>query len=202
MKKKITRYAACCLSLMLIACTNQAVTTAPELDANALRTQAVSTFASSLTETLVALPVNSATPTSLPSFTPAPVTETSAAENTANPCYKLVYVKDVTIPDGTHLKNNEVFTKTWQVQNNGACAWAPGFTLSHVGGDAMRGQALILTEPIPVGAKRELSIELVAPTNQNGLVQSSWRMSDANGVFFGDTLTINIIVGNPITATP
>ncbi|MCC7118095.1 MAG: hypothetical protein IT310_06175 [Anaerolineales bacterium] len=202
MPKKLSRIAIYFLSLILIACANQRATSAPDLNGDAIRTQAVETFASALTETLVALPVASPTLTSLPSFTPAPVTETSAPEITANPCYKLLYLKDLTFPDGAHLKNNEVFTKTWEVQNNGGCAWAPGFALKHVGGESLRGEPLILTEPIPVGLKYKLSIELVAPSGQNGLVQSSWRMADANGVFFGDTLTINIIVGNSVTATP
>jgi hypothetical protein len=99
------------------------------------------------------------------------------------------------------MKANEVFTKTWYVQNNGSCAWAPGFTFRHVGGERMEGQPLVLTEPIPVGAKREISIQLVVPSGQNGLVQSAWRMSDKNGAFFGDTLTVNIIVGGALTST-
>ena len=48
--------------------------------------------------------------------------------------------------------------------------------------------------------KREISIELVVP-NINGLIQSSWRMTDENGVFFGDTLSVNIVVGDVTTPT-
>ena len=99
------------------------------------------------------------------------------------------------------MKPNEVFTKTWFVQNNGGCAWAPGFSFRHFGGDPMEGEPLILTESIPAGAKREISIELVVPSGQNGLIQSSWRMTDQNGSFFGDTLTVNITVGDVVTPT-
>jgi hypothetical protein len=63
----------------------------------------------------------------------------------------------------------------------------------------MRGQPVILEEAIPVGAKREISIQLVVPNGVNGLVQSSWRMTDANGNFFGDTLSVNIFVGDITT---
>jgi hypothetical protein len=98
------------------------------------------------------------------------------------------------------MKDGETFTKTWSVINNGGCAWAPGFTFINVGGDAMRGKPLKLTEPVPVGAKHELSIQLIVPSGENGLIQSSWRMADANGSFFGDTLSVNIFVG--ATSTP
>jgi hypothetical protein len=206
MKKGISIFAIFILGLLLLACASSDET---QLDVDAVRTQAVETYASSLTETLVALPVHSPTVTSLPSFTPRPVTETptvDAAVQAQNSCYNLIFIKDVTIPDGTQLKPNETFTKTWLVQNNGGCAWGPGFTLVHVGGDSMRGQTLVLRDPIPVGAKRELSIEMAVPSGQTGLIQSSWQMADSNGIFFGDTLTVNIQVGNittpVVTVTP
>ena len=178
---------------------------AEPVDADAVRTEAVETYAASLTETLVTVPTASptltiVTPTS--TFTPtADVTATLETPAVADPCYNLLYIEDRTIPDGTQMKPNEVFTKTWFVQNSGGCAWAPGFTFAHFGGDPMEGEPLVLTEPIPAGAKRELSVELVVPTGQTGLIQSSWRMTDENGAFFGDTLSVNIIVGTATTPT-
>jgi len=65
----------------------------------------------------------------------------------------------------------------------------------------MRGKPLEFTEPIPVGAKREISIELVVPSGINGLIQSSWRMTDENGNFFGDTLSSILLVGTVSTST-
>lgn len=70
----------------------------------------------------------------------------------------------------------------------------------------MRGQTVILDEPIPVGAKREMSVKLVVPSGVSGLIQSSWRMADADGNYFGDTLSVNIMVGDittpAVTNTP
>ncbi len=173
-------------------------------NADALRTEAVETYAASLTQVLVVLPSASPTLTVEPTLTATPTTDVTATLETpavANPCYKLLWIEDRSIPDGTAMKPNEVFTKTWYVQNNGGCAWAPGFTFSNFGGDPMRGQTIVFTEPVPAGAKRELSIELVVPSNQNGLIQSSWRMTDENGLFFGDTLSVNIVVGTVTTPT-
>ena len=172
------------------------------VDANAVRTEAVETYAASMTGTLVTVPTALFTVTVEPTSTPTvDVTVTLETPATANPCYNLLWIKDRTIPDGTQLKPNEVFTKTWLVQNNGGCAWAPGFTFSHFGGDKMRGEPIKFTEPIPVGAKYEISIQLVVPSDQSGLIQSSWRMADKNGSFFGDTLSVNIVVGSVITPT-
>jgi len=172
---------------------------------DAIRTEAVATYSSSLTKELVVVPTGSPTLTVEPPATPTTptvdVTATLETPAVADPCYNLLWIEDRSIPDGTNLKANEVFIKTWYVQNSGGCAWAPGFTFSNFGGDPMKGDPVILTEPIPAGAKRELSIELVVPSGQNGLIQSSWRMTDANGIFFGDTLSVNITVGDVTTPT-
>lgn len=169
-------------------------------DTNIVRTEAVATFASSLTETLIAVPKASPTLKVELTSTPLQITETLEFTPTANPCYNLFYLEDVTIPDNTQMKPGEVFTKTWLVQNTGGCAWRPGFTFQHAGGDLMRGSTVTLTEAIQTGSKRELSVQLVVPGGQNGLIQSAWRMADENGNFFGDTLSVNILVGS--TTTP
>lgn len=172
------------------------------VDVDAIRTEAVKTHIASLTEVLVVLPTASPTLTVEPSATPTlDVTATLETPAVANPCYKLLYLEDRTIPDLTQMKPNEVFTKTWYVQNNGGCAWAPGFTFVNMGGDPMRGKPLALTESVPAGAKREISIELAVPSGVNGLIQSSWRMTDQDGNFFGDTLSVNIVVGDLVTPT-
>jgi len=179
---------------------------AETVDVEALRTEAVATYASSLTETLVAVPTASSTRTVVPTFTPPAISATIEPSATSNPCFNLLWIEDVTIPDGTQMKAGEVFTKTWLVQNIGGCAWRAGFTFSHVGGDLMRGNTVILQEPIQTGSKRELSVQLTVPSGQTGLIQSSWRMADETGSFFGDTLSVNIQVGSVttpvVTSTP
>jgi hypothetical protein len=181
---------------------------AEEVDVDAIRTEAVSTFASSLTETMVAVPTNTSTPTIEPTFTLTPTLEGAASPTpTKNRCYNLLYLKDLTIPDGTVMKANEVFTKTWLVQNNGDCAWAPGFTFNNVGGDPMRAATIVLDKPIPVGLKYEIEVEMVVPAGVYGLIQSSWMMSYEPGMYFGDTLSVSIMVEDPkgtptVTATP
>ena len=191
------------VGILLFSCgTNGSDQTDP-VDTNALRTEAVATYASSLTETLVPAPTKSPTPNIVePTATAPEITATLETPVTANPCYKLLWIEDVNIPDGTQMKAGETFTKTWLVQNIGGCAWRAGFTFNHFGGDPMRGSTVTLTEAIPTGAKRELSVELVVPSGVTGLIQSSWRMADENGIFFGDTLSVNITVGDTAVSTP
>jgi hypothetical protein len=194
------------VGVLIFSCGTNNTKETDNLDADTLRTQAVATYASSLTETLAAVPSASPTLTVVPTFTLPAVSETIEPSATPNPCYNLLWIEDVTIPDGTQLKAGEVFTKTWLVQNIGGCAWRAGFTFSHVGGDLMRGNAVVLQESIQTGSKRELSVQLTVPSGQTGLIQSSWRMADETGSFFGDTLSVNITVGDittpAVTNTP
>lgn len=192
------------IGVLLFSCANNQADQTTAVDMDTIRTQAVETYASSLT---------GLAPTSspFPTLTPVDLTEETPSASpeptlTPNPCYNLLYIEDVTIEDGTRMKPGEKFTKTWLVQNIGGCAWRPGFTFQHVGGDSMRGSPVVLTEAIPTGAKREISVDLVVPSGINGIIESAWQMADENGIFFGDTLSVKIIVGTvttpAVTPTP
>jgi hypothetical protein len=187
------------LGAILFSCRTNNSDKPDQADVDAVRTEAVATYASSLTETLSAPAPASPTLRVAPTGTPPIITVTIEPSPTINPCYNLMYLADVTIPDGTQMKAGEVFTKTWRVQNIGGCAWRPGFTFQHVGGDSMRGNTVTLTEAIQTGSIREISVQLVVPGGLSGLIQSSWRMADENGSFFGDTLSVNIVVGSSVT---
>jgi hypothetical protein len=174
-----------------------------KLNVDAFHTEAVETFASSLTQTVEAIPTITSTPTIEPTFTLTPTsTGESSPTPTRNPCYNLLWIKDLTVPDGTVMKSNEIFTKTWMVQNNGDCAWAPGFMFNNFGGDPMRGAAVKLSKPVPVGMKYEISVDMVVPSGVYGVIQSAWRMSYEPDMYFGDTLFVSIVVEDPNGATP
>ena len=187
------------VGVFLFSCANNQGDQTTAVDTDAIRTQAVETYASSLTETLAATFTPFPTLTAVGGATETAVSTTPEPSPTSNPCFNLLYIEDVTIPDGARLKPGETFTKTWLVQNIGGCAWRPGFTFRHVGGELMRGEVTTLTEAIPTGAKREFSVELVVPSGINGVIESAWQMADETGVFFGDTLFVSIIVGDVTT---
>ena len=191
------------VSLLLSACGPSAAELTPTVDANMIRTEAVSTFAFSLTQTALAAPTNTPTLTPSPTKSPTPITTGTRATGgqATSSCYGFVWVADVTVPDNTQKAPGEKFTKTWRVQNTGSCAWAPGFKFSLIGGDAMGAQALTLTQAVQAGATTELSLDMTAPANQTGKIQGTWRMADANGNFFGGVATVVIAVGGA-TSTP
>lgn len=185
--------------VFLFSCADNRADQTPGVDTDAVRTEAVATFASSLTESLPAPLTPFPTQTASPAATETALSTTPEPSPTSNPCFNLLYIADVTIPDGTRMKPGEKFTKTWLVQNIGGCAWRPGFIFRHVGGDPMRGNTVTLTEAIPTGAKREISVELVVPSGINGVIESAWQMADENGIFFGDTLSVKIVTGDVTT---
>jgi hypothetical protein len=201
-------------SLILSACGGaEEPSPTPTLNPDEIKTQAVGTFAADLTQTALANPT--ATPT-LPN-TPTPFatlalgtplgTLAAGTVSGANTCNRLVYVRDVTIPDNTAMTPGQTFTKTWEVQNSGSCAWDAGFKFALIGGDAMGGQTVTLAQPVAAGGATQLSVAMTAPTNKSGTLQGAWRMSTATGTYFGDQLTVVIVVGGaggsaPATATP
>ncbi len=199
MKTKLASIFILALSLVLLfSCGTREEPRDVGMDFSAAQTQAVATFAAGLTQTAEALPTLTFTPTVEPTLTLTPTPTGEALPTpTKNACYKLLWITDLSIPDGSVMKANERFTKTWLVQNVGGCAWAPGFTFSNVGGDPLGAQPLKLAKPVPSGAKYELSVEMVVPSGVYGLIQSSWRMAYEPGMYFGDTLSVNIVVEDP-----
>ncbi len=185
----------------LQAASTRALSTTPTANIPLIQTQAVGTFAARLTSTAAAV-----TLTSTPTETPPPPTESTAAtEGTSSvsptpSCYRLKFAKDVTIPDNTLMTPAQVFTKTWQVENNGTCPWRPGFKVVLVGGTAMGGSPVVLQSTVNPGAQIQISIKMVAPTNQTGIIVGNWRMEDEAGTQFGDAIYVQIVIGGPTLA--
>jgi uncharacterized protein affecting Mg2+/Co2+ transport len=171
---------------------------APTVNINSIQTEAVSAFITELTSTAQALP----TPTSTSTALSTPTTQGTDAVSPTPSCYRLLFLRDVTIPDNTVMTPVQVFTKTWLVENSGTCAWRPGFKLVLVGGDAMGGSPFTLVQNINPGDKIEISIKMVAPPNQSGIIQGTWQMSDENGTLFKGFLTVVIDIGGTSTGTP
>ncbi len=185
----------------------------PTVDIGKVQTAAVLSFANGLTSTAQAIPTSTSTETpqpAEPTSTEAPAGTPGTESVTPTPsCYKLKYLQDISIPDYTIMTPAQVFTKTWQVQNSGTCPWPTGSKLVLIGGVAMGASPYTVEASVNPGAKVNISLKMVAPPNQTGLIQGSWRMMDPNGNGFGDYLTVNIVIGGTpgaptiaATATP
>ena len=197
--------------LILSACGGSDAEATPTLSMEQIQTLAVMTYQAQSTQTALANPTSTPLPTTSPlpvvTFATASTLPVALPTNTsvissggaASSCYNLAYVKDVTIPDDTVMTPGQSFTKTWLVSNTGSCAWESGFIFNVVGGETMSGVAVTLNQRIDPGRQYEFSVPMVAP-NKTGTLKGTWRLSDANGNFFGDGVYVQIKVGG-VTAT-
>jgi hypothetical protein len=128
---------------------------------------------------------------------PTPTVNSSAL---AVGCNNLALVRDVNIPSGTAFEKNQVFTKTWKVENTGTCEWAPYYTLVYAGGDILEGETTRTQKSVSVGSWSELSLNFEAP-KKAGTYVGYWRLSDGQNMF-GATLTVSIVVKDTATAIP
>jgi hypothetical protein len=125
-----------------------------------------------------------ASPTAVPptptnTFTPPPPTATSV------PCNLVAFVKDVSIPDGTKLETGQFFTKTWRLQNIGACTWMNTYDLVFSSGDRMDGPTAVdMPVEVKPGQAVDITVNLRAPS-QTGKYEGFWLLRDNNGVVFG-----------------
>ena len=128
-------------------------------------------------------------------------TPTPNAGSLAYGCNNLAFIRDVSTPNGTVLRPNEHFTRTWKVANNGTCDWLHGFRLVPVSGFQLAEDPISVNNaPVPPGEWREFSVGTSAPDDPGTYIQY-WQLSDGAGHTFGSQLSISIIVRAP-TSTP
>lgn len=129
-------------------------------------------------------PQTSATATLAPIDTPT----TSSTGNTTGCTYKVTFVSDVTVPDGSTLAAGQTFVKTWRVRNDGTCTWGPNQSLralAFTGGSQLGApdQAALPAQVGP-GQSADVSVTLKAPT-QSGSYVSQWMFRLADGTYIG-----------------
>jgi hypothetical protein len=147
-------------------------------------------------------PTNTSTtvPTNTPVFTPTA---------TPIPCNLASFIADVTYPDNTQVSPNQVFAKTWRLQNIGSCSWNSSYQLIFSGQDGM-GVTSGYTQPLTSsvvnpGQMVDLTVNLTAPSIP-GTYTGKWRLRDPGGVIFGitpagGTFIVKVIVVASTTIT-
>ncbi len=142
-----------------------------------------STEAPTATATNTLEPIPTLTP--IPSLTPVPSLTPMPPSPTPLPCYRLGFVKDVSVPDGATFTPNQTFVKTWRIQNTGSCTWSSDFDLLFVGGNQMGAPtAADLNATVRPGDIIDLSVTMISP-NTGGDYTGKWMMRSASGVVFG-----------------
>ena len=131
--------------------------------------------------------VGNSTPVILETLTPMPATATPPCEN------NLVFMRDVTVPDNQHFLAGQPIEKTWEVRNDGSCAWTRGYSLRLVDGIAMGAiDRQALPEATP-GQVVTITIQFTAPP-QPGTYRTAWKAHDQLDQPFGVQIYMEIIV--------
>ncbi len=163
------------------------------------------TMAPSLTSTATPTAAATDTPTVIPTVdlggaTPAgitPVGSPTGPTPTTDPnslktrtlvgkCNAAFFVGDIgPIVDGSTVKANSQFTKTWDVRNIGICTWDRRYKLIYFSGQHMNGpNSVDFPEIVPPNKNTWLSVTLTAPKSAGPHI-GRWYLQDPDGKRFG-----------------
>jgi hypothetical protein len=147
------------------------------------------------------LALNVAQPTSTPTPAPTAVPQPAATlvPGTTEKCPDAKFVADVTVPDNTQFDKGKDFTKTWKIQNSGACDWPDGTVAAYASGEKMGAPDTVKIGAVKVGETKDISVNMKAPDQDNNF-KATWRLMDDKGNLFGEAFTVVIVSGQPQAA--
>jgi hypothetical protein len=124
--------------------------------------------------------------TDTPTEIAASPTDTPTITSTSIPCNWAQFNSDVTIPDDWQTTPSDTFTKTWQLQNIGSCAWTSSYWLVFDHGDQMSAPAeqQLTSGEIEPGGTIAISVNLKSPTAP-GTYQGYFKLRASDGTVFG-----------------
>ena len=108
----------------------------------------------------------------------------------------LVYVEDLTVPDGTFINYGATIDKQWLVENTGTCNWSADYRLTHIGGADFGAPEEIFLYPARAGKQATIQIIFTAPF-ADGEYESAWQAISPDGLAFGDPIYIRVNVVSP-----
>jgi hypothetical protein len=143
----------------------------------------------------VSLPTSPPSPTStLQLITPSQATILPLAPTPTTLCTNnLAFISDLTIPDGTSVASGSILDKQWLVQNSGDCNWDASYRLRLISGNPLGSSTEQSLYPARAGTQATLRILFTAP-QEAGEYISEWQAFDANGIAFGESFFIKIVV--------
>jgi len=140
------------------------------------------------------LPVQQATNTPVPGLDE---TEVSSILTTTPACTpNLLYLEDLTIPDGTVVEPGKLLDKRWLVENNGSCNWDDQYSLTLLVGPNLGAPVEQALFPARSGTQATVRILFTAP-EEPGMYRSAWQAQDSQSNLFGDPIYVDIIVQSP-----
>ena len=207
------------ISALLAACGSSPAAT-PTIDPLVVMTDVAGTIQAEITQS--ALLTQSATIASPPTAIPLPIPTQSLPSAPTTPAGtpgtapalpadlpdNLLFLQDITYPDGTVVWQNERFTKTWNIENNGTTTWDSSYSLVYWDSDpkdhkmSQEGEEVIpIINPVEPGNQLTISVKMTAPAAL-GTYINYYRMVNGEGQAFGDSLYVQIRVGTTEDKTP
>jgi hypothetical protein len=105
----------------------------------------------------------------------------------------LSFLEDLTIPDGTPVEPGAELDKRWRVVNSGTCNWGEGYTLVLTAGPELGAAPSQALFPARGGAEAVIRLVFTAP-EEPGTYRSAWQARSPDGLPFGDTIFLDIVV--------
>jgi hypothetical protein len=150
--------------------------------------------------------LNAPTPTARAIFIP-PTPAKSGDSTAANPAVvaparstdctnQLIFIKDLSIPDGSTVPPGSVLDKRWEVKNSGTCSWDERYHLRLVAGPDLNAASEQSLYPARSGSQVVIRVQFSAPT-ADGSYRSAWQAFGPDDQSFGDPFFIDFKVGSP-----
>ena len=101
---------------------------------------------------------------------------------------KTLFIKDVTIPDGTSIPVNTTFKKTWRVKNVGTVVWKDRYLkrMTPLSGLICSSPAMVPIPETQPGETIDISVTFKTP-HLPGSCRTDWKTSDGRGnLYFPD----------------
>lgn len=115
----------------------------------------------------------------------SPISQQTPTESIAKKDDKTLFIKDVTIPDGTVIPVNTTYIKTWRVKNTGSIVWKHRYLKRITPASELLCSSPAMV-PIPETAPGEIvdiSVTFTTP-HLPGSCRTDWKTADDRGNFF------------------
>lgn len=98
---------------------------------------------------------------------------------------KTLFIKDVTIPDGTSVPVNTTFVKTWRVKNDGNVVWKDRYLkrMTPLSSHICSSPAMVPIPETQPGETIDISVTFKTP-HLPGSCRTDWKTSDRKGNLF------------------
>lgn len=105
----------------------------------------------------------------------------------------LLWLEDLTVPDGSIFSSGEDIDKRWLISNTGSCNWDHRYRLVLIAGSHLNASPEQALFPARAGSTATIQMIFSAPA-EPGSYSSVWQATDPQGQAFGDPIYMEIIV--------